>query len=443
MNWRPAFSIFPLCLGILLVCGTSYALAQGPLAVGEGFAVGWETEQAFQIAEEVGCELELPESQSEQEELTIQVTGFFQTDALWVHQDAANIRAVRDVQDGADFRRTRLAAQGDFGSRASYEIEFDFSLPGRPSFMDVQVILRDLPLLGNVRIGHYLQPFGMDEKTSPRELLFLERGSTFAFSPFRQIGIGTLNTSADERGTSAISVIRFPTDAFGGNIGDDGGYGMMSRFTRLLYDREQTLLHVGFDYTIIDPSNNAVRFRAFPEVFVTETPGALVPEGVPSTLPPFVDTGVIPTDRFHLFNLEAAAQHGSWYLQSEVRYAHVKRSGASAVTFPGAYIQTAYVLTGETHPYDRNNAVFDRVRPEHSFLDGGPGAWEIAGRWSYLNLNAPGIPGGQLNNFTLGVNWYLHPRIKFQANYIYSLLSDPSEGDTIANFVALRAQADF
>ena len=35
---------------------------------------------------------------------TVRLTGFFQADAGWIHQDAANRLALGDVQDGADFR---------------------------------------------------------------------------------------------------------------------------------------------------------------------------------------------------------------------------------------------------------------------------------------------------------------------------------------------------
>jgi phosphate-selective porin OprO/OprP len=59
------------------------------------------------------------------------VTGFFQADSGWIHQAAANRTAVGDVQDGADFRRARLAATGDVADNTGYMVEFDFGFPGR------------------------------------------------------------------------------------------------------------------------------------------------------------------------------------------------------------------------------------------------------------------------------------------------------------------------
>jgi hypothetical protein len=67
---------------------------------------------------------------------SVRMTGFFQADAGWFAQDAANIAAVGDIQDGADFRRARLAAVGNVIDNVAYMIEFDFAFPGRPTFMD-------------------------------------------------------------------------------------------------------------------------------------------------------------------------------------------------------------------------------------------------------------------------------------------------------------------
>jgi phosphate-selective porin OprO/OprP len=73
----------------------------------------------------------------------------------------------------------------------------------------------------------------------------------------------------------------------------------------------------------------------------------------------------------------------------------------------------------------------------------GPGAWEIAGRWSYIDLDDENIAGGRLNDLTLGVNWYLNRYTKFQFNYIHAFLTRPIGVDSDADIVALRAQLDF
>lgn len=381
---------------------------------------------------------------------SVKVSGFFQADTLWSHQEPGNMAAIvnglplGDIQDGADFRRARLAAFGDVTDNVNYMVEFDFAFPGRPSFMDVYLDIRDLPF-GTIRIGQWRQPFGLDNLTSVKELTFLERGLPFAFTPFRQIGVGQFDTNEERGITWANSVFRYPTDTFGGNVGDNGGYGYAGRFTWLAIDcDDQGTLHFGIDYSFVDPANNSLRFQNQPELFVGETAGALAPSGVPNNLPPFVNTGTISAENYHLFGMEGGATLGSLHLQSEFQIASVAQTAGPNLTFWGAYAQAAYVLTGESKPYNKKAGVYARIVPEKSFgRCSGWGAWEIAGRWSVIDLTDNNIPGNQLQNLTAGLNWYLNKNTKFQLNYIHGLLDSAISGNSNADFFAARAQVDF
>ncbi len=385
---------------------------------------------------------------------TTKITGFFQADAVWFDQSPANQFAVGggnpamgDVQDGADFRRTRLAAVGEVWDNINYMIEFDFAFPGRPSFMDVWLEIEEVDGANNLRIGQFRTPFGMDGQTSVKELTFLERALPAAFLPFRQIGALYYGTNEDDSATWAIAGFRYPTDTFGGNVGDNGGFGMATRITKVLGDCEDGngLFHLGAGYSFVDPASDLVQYQNQPEVFVSETGGAaLVPAGVPTNVPPFVNTGLIPTDNVNLFNVELAAAQGSFYAQSEAFYTVVNQKVGNRLTFSGAYAHAGYFLTGEKRAYNRKNGVFGRVKPDSNFGDcGGTGAWEIAGRWSYIDLNDENIQGSRLNDLTAGLNWYLNPYTKFQWNYIHAMLDSPLNGDSSADIFAMRAQVDF
>ncbi|MBX3438954.1 MAG: porin [Planctomycetaceae bacterium] len=377
---------------------------------------------------------------------TVRLTGFFQADAGWVHQTNANIAAVGDAQDGADFRRARLQAVGDVAANMGYSMEFDFAFPGRPSFMDVWLEIRDLHGDANLRVGQYRQPIGLDGMTSVKDLTFLERALPFALLPFRQIGGMLHGTSEDESMTWAASVYRYPTDFFGANIGDNGGYGVVGRATGLAIDYGDDLqLHLGGAYTFADPANDAIRYLNQPEFFVAETGNvALVPIGVPTIMPPFVDTGVIRTNNVNLFGSELAARSGSFHMQSEFLVAVVNRIGGDLAVFPGAYAQAGYILTGEVRPYNKKAGALGRIVPDHPVTSkGGCGAWEVAGRWSWLDLEDSGVEGGRLNDLTFGLNWYLNGFTKFQFNYIRAFLESPVNGHSTADIAAVRAQLDF
>ena len=102
-------------------------------------------------------------------------------------------------------------------------------------------------------------------------------------------------------------------------------------------------------------------------------------------------------------------------------------NGNSNAVLAGAYTQVGFFLTGEHRPYDRKTGTIDRIIPKHNFgpwdcqTHHGWGAWEVAGRWSYIDLNSKNIRGGVVNDLTAGLNWYLNPYWKVQFNYIHSM----------------------
>lgn len=377
------------------------------------------------------------------------ITGFFQLDAGFYSQDAVNRLVLGDIEDGVGFRRARLAATGEVAEDVSYIVEFDIA-QAQARFVDVWMQFAATPL-GKVRIGRYRQPFGMSELTSVRDLAFLERPMTFALAPFRQTGVMLFDTSADERTTWAVSGYRFLSDNFGNVYADTGGYGAAARLTRLLVDEgDERIVHVGVDYSYNDPGRGIVQFVSTNEFFVGQNPN-LGPNGL-SVLPiiatpPFVNTGEILADDVNMFNAEAAVSLGRFAIQSEARWAVVDATSGQRHSFPGAYAQIRYVLTGETIAYNRDAGVFGRIKPcaPVDFYCGQWGAWEIAARWSYLNLNDAGLPGPgrRLTDTTIGLNWYVNDHTKFQCHWIHSQLADPTFGDSRADTLALRGQIDF
>lgn len=161
-------------------------------------------------------------------------------------------------------------------------------------------------------------------------------------------------------------------------------------------------------------------------------------------MPPFVDTGLIAADTINLFAFELAGTYRSWHAQSEVIYSQVDQAGGPSLTFPGAYAQVGCFLTGESRPYNGKAGVLGRIKPRCSVgNEGGIGAWEIAARWSTLDLTDENINGNRLNNISGGVNWYLNPFTKFQFNYIHAMLDSPVYGSSDADVLAMRAQVDF
>lgn len=394
--------------------------------------------QIDELIPSIGQMIEQPEKTYPE----IALTGFFQADAGWFSQDAANVAAFGDIQDFADFRRARLAAKGKVAEDVAYMVEFDFAFPGRPTFMDVYGEFQDVVGWGNIRIGQWRQPMSMDALTSVKELAFLERNSSFAaFLPFRQIGIGAFDTYALEQGTWALSVYKFPTSQVGTAVGD-GGYGLSYRntFAPLMDLDCDRVIHTGFGYSYNRSANNSLRFRSTPEIGVTAGDVNFNPVIVPF----FVDTNNFGAEGFSLFNAELAAGLGPLVCQAEVYYVVAQTLAGTDATFAGAYAQAAYVLTGEHRKYNPKQGVFGRFVPESKDANGKlcP-AWEVATRWSYLNLNDDAVQGGQLNDLTFGLTCRWNKFTMMQFNYIHAFQQQAAFGKNNADILAMRFQIDF
>jgi phosphate-selective porin OprO/OprP len=59
------------------------------------------------------------------------------------------------------------------------------------------------------------------------------------------------------------------------------------------------------------------------------------------------------------------------------------------------------------------------------------GAWQIAARYSWIDLQDSGMNGGEEQNVTAALNWHLFSNLRMQFNYTYVDLDDT--GDVLSN----------
>lgn len=380
---------------------------------------------------------------------TVKFSQEIQLDAYTFNQDQASKDAYGNIQNGVDFRRARVALQGDYGP-SEYRIEMDFAQAGRPTFLDVYGGFHDLPVVGRMRAGYFFEPFSLERVTSNRFQQFLERSMVDqAFAPVRNPGVGVNNTFANERGTWAVSGTKARTDVFGDAIQDNFSDAITGRVTWLPWYDEPSggryFLHLGTAYSFRGANNEQVRFAAQPDAR----------EGAATTnVPFFVDTGNIPAYYFQLMGLEAAWVNGPFSIQSEYVMSPVDSKYSGTLFFHGWYAYASYFLTGEHRPYRRDLGIFDRLipkrdflryqgRPEDKCLDLGPGAWELAMRVDFLDLNDAAVHGGQITNLTVAVNWYLTPYVRIMTNYVHSFAESPGGIRSDTDIFGTRFQYDF
>lgn len=335
--------------------------------------------------------------------------------------------SVGELEDGTEFRRARIYVAGRIYDDVVFKVQYDFA-GGDADFKDVYIGLRNVPYVGNIRVGHIKEPFSLEAQTSSKYITFMERGLPNALVPGRNTGVMVFDHAFDQRMTWAVGVFR-DADSFGDDPGHDGDYSYTGRVTFLPWyaAKGRKLVHLGAAYSHRSPQDRTLRFRERPEAHLA---------------PRFVDTGNFAAKRVDLINLEAAMVHGPWSVQGEYVQAVVDAVNATNVCFQGFYVYASYFLTGEHRVYKRSAGRFDRVKPKKNFRwagDRGPGAWEVAARYSYLDLDNKAVHGGRLQDFTLGVNWYLNPNTRVMWNYVFADLADGGDADIFL----MRFQLDF
>jgi len=145
------------------------------------------------------------------------------------------------------------------------------------------------------------------------------------------------------------------------------------------------------------------------------------------------------------FGTEALWVRGPLSWQTEAIGTHVDASTVGNGFLGGGYSQVGIFLTGEHRPYDRKAGAIDRVIPLNSLSKNGQGfgAWEVAARWSYLDLTDNLIRGGEMQNVTLGLNWYVNPYCKCVGNYIHTWAeSRPIRNGSIQSNSMIASETD-
>jgi len=321
---------------------------------------------------------------------------------------------LEDITDGKEVRRARLYWEGVWNKRIKFKWQYDFA--DSPVVKDLYLELQQLPVVGHLRMGHFKEPFGFGKMVSSKYITFVERAAPTVFAPSRNVGFMIYNHALDGRLTWAAGLFQDTArdrdnDQYDdGQATRDGDESFTMRVTALPYwaGDGRRLVHAGFGYSFRS-RERSLRYRQRPEAHL---------------LPRFVDTGAIGTvDHEQLFGAELAAVCGPFHAQAEYLVSEAAMSSDLAQddpTFQGWYVQVGYFLTGEVRPYKRSAGAFDRVKPKKNWDDGGPGAWEIAGRYSQLDLTDAGVEGGVMECLTLGLNWYLNPNVRIMWNYVHT-----------------------
>jgi phosphate-selective porin OprO/OprP len=385
--------------------------------------------------------------------------------ALGASASNVDFAHARQLKDGTLFRRARLGVDGTVFGEWDYRILLDFGGSGVEN--TGQLYEAWLQYNGfnpaRIKVGAFSPSLGLDDQASTNTMPFLERA---AISDMQRgmaggdtriagqvYGYGDHWLAAGAVTGRTVGVINTGTaSAVPQTFGDQLGF--TGRLAGTPYHDNGFLLHFGVNGSyVVHPANTAgpgtngatplsaetISFSNTPELRVDATR--------------FINTGSIPARHASTLTGEFAVQYSNLLLQSEYTRLGVQRSdGQPSPDFNGYYVSGTWVLTGESRKYNNTTAAFDGPSVAHPFSwgGGGWGAWELAARYSEVNLNfregafgtaqaADAIRGGEEKNITVGVNWYWNAfaRMMFDYSHVKIDRLSPATTATLASTVWL------
>jgi len=363
--------------------------------------------------------------------------------------------APQRLDDGVNVRRARIGVIGKFLGDWNYALIYDFGgasdgfastasvggtavgfLPGGALSGIENAYLSYTgfkPFGGKLAIegGVMDLPYTLDEASSSNDIPFMERAAS---------GIAATNIAAgDFRSTVGA---RWYTDTFWAGAyatgpttgaihsassvnppGTTEQFGVVARAAGQIVSGKDYSLHIGGDAQwLIQPPHNLI--AGTQTLTLSDRPELRID---PTTL---VSTGALAgVSGAQVYSAEAAATYGPLFFQGEYFWFNVERNAFAplpSLKFQGGYAEATYILTGESRHYNPASASYGGVVPANPFslTGGGWGAWEIAGRYSTMDLNdrlgtASGVAGGRQTIYTLALNWYVNSNVRLMFDYLH------------------------
>ncbi|YBW38145.1 porin [Nitrobacter sp. TKz-YC01] len=325
----------------------------------------------------------------------------------------------QDLQDGVNARRARIGIVGKFARDWTYALigEFGGSQDGSGTINNAFVSYRGFKNT-SIDLGYMKVMWSLEQATSSNNITFMERSSA-------QVMAADLGAGGQR---AAVGVTTYDKWWWAGAY---------LTGPERAYDHSLRVPYSAVGRLVITPINTDVATFLFggEVLYLAETGGApgvndiRLRERIELRIDPtrVLDTQTIQNvDDVRVLSAEVGGAIGSFHGQGEYFDYSVSRFGNSDLHFKGGYVQAGYILTGEKRKYLQHDAAFGGVHPNNPFfwdVTGGIGAWEIAARYSYMDLNDNLVFGGKQDNITVGLNWYLNDNMRVMFNWIHGTVA--------------------
>lgn len=322
-----------------------------------------------------------------------------------------------------DLRRARIGVAARYGKDWRARIAADVSDGTR--LQEAQIEYRGWPVW--IEAGRILEPFGLADQSSSRDLPFMERPQASVLGTSFGFGI-----AANARGALwALTAGLFGQSGNSELDGRDSAITARGTFTPV---RSDTLLvHLGAGISQREPEGDTLRYSGAPES--TLVSGLSVQSarlaGVKSV---------------RLANGEAAIRRGPVLISAEYINAAVETQTGPQPSYGSYYVEGSWALTGERRDYSTRQGTFGGLKPKRSVMQGGIGAVEVAARYGSTDLTDPTLGGEKGRVAGVGINWTPVESLRVQLNALSieeerkTATGTATEDDTV---VQMRVQFSF
>lgn len=367
---------------------------------------------------------------------------------------ASDTGHARDLNSGTVFRRARLGIDGKVFGDFTYSLITEFGGSGTEDagkLYEMYVQYNGIPNTA-IRVGAFEPQVGMSANVSTTAMMMMERPSVADIT--RGLAAGDSRTAiqvahwGEFGGDASLGGSYMISGAFTGSapnsVNSAGGFasqpfdeqrGLSGRLAIAPTPNADTTIHLGLNGSyvltpadasgpdaagVIPAGAQAVQLRDRPELRIDGTR--------------LIDTGAIDASHAWHYGFEAAVQYGPFLLEGEYLAMGVNRRNSTLADprFNGWYVEGGWMITGERRRYNTVNGVFDGAPIANPWQpgSGGFGAWELALRYSTVDLNfregAPGtapaadsVRGGRQTVASVGVNWYMNSNLRFMLDYLH------------------------
>lgn len=396
------------------------------------------------------------------DDFSLSLRGLVQYDTAYYGQ--GKVPAGTDFSSGSNFRRARFGFEGVAFKDWQYNFIYDFGGSGNEgsSISSAYIQYNGLAPV-HLRIGAFPPSESFDDTTSASDLLFLERSQPTDLAR----GI------AGSDGRDAVQLFAyddnyFASVAYTGSLVSaaaafDEQQAIVGRLAYRPIASENVNFALGGDFTYVlkfpdlaagPNSAHAFSLSERPELNVDDNNIRLI------------SSGTIDADTATEWGVEAAGNYYNFYGQAGYfGFEANRRDLGNPLNLPdpdfnGWYAQASWILTGEVKKYKPETGSWTIPKPADPFTidKAGIGAWEIAARYSDMDLNyhagqaglaTPfgGIRGGDQRIWTAGINWYPNQVLRFVLDFQHTDVSKLSSAGLNANArldaVSLRTQISF